>query len=151
VYGYRILKANLEHGVPFDYRPTYTVDWTDLVIGVLDDVKRNETIPSMSLKFHNTLCAIIVDVAKLCGEQRVVLSGGCFQNKYLTERTIATLRAEGFQPYWHQRVPPNDGGIALGQIYACMRNTHLKQQPSPEHDHESILTIHHLIEEETAG
>ena len=76
----------------------------------------------MSLKFHNTLCAIIVDVAKLCGERRVVLTGGCFQNKYLTERTITMLRAEGFLPYWHQRVPPNDGGIALGQIYACMRS-----------------------------
>jgi len=46
------------------------------------------------------------------------LSGGCFQNKYLVEKTIARLNETGFQPYWHQRVPPNDGGIALGQIMA---------------------------------
>jgi hydrogenase maturation protein HypF len=49
------------------------------------------------------------------------LSGGCFQNRYLTERTVRRLRAEGFQPYWHQHVPPNDGGIALGQVVAARR------------------------------
>jgi hydrogenase maturation protein HypF len=51
----------------------------------------------------------------------VVLSGGCFQNRYLTERAVRRLSAEGFRPYWHQRVPPNDGGIALGQVVAAQR------------------------------
>ena len=55
------------------------------------------------------------------GKRRVVLSGGCFQNRYLTERTVQRLQAAGFRPYWHQRVPPNDGGIALGQIVAALR------------------------------
>jgi hydrogenase maturation protein HypF len=55
------------------------------------------------------------------GEERVALSGGCFQNKYLTELAIRRLRDEGFKPYWHQRIPPNDGGIALGQIVAAAR------------------------------
>ena len=55
------------------------------------------------------------------GEPQVVLSGGCFQNVYLTERTVNALRNEGFRPYWHQRVPPNDGGISLGQAVAAMR------------------------------
>jgi hydrogenase maturation protein HypF len=48
-----------------------------------------------------------------------VLSGGCFQNRYLTERMVSHLRRAGYRPYWHQRVPPNDGGIALGQIMAA--------------------------------
>jgi len=47
-----------------------------------------------------------------------VLSGGCFQNRYLAERVIEALRTEGFRPYWHQRLPPNDGGICVGQIVA---------------------------------
>jgi hydrogenase maturation protein HypF len=51
----------------------------------------------------------------------VVLSGGCFQNRYLTELTVRRLQAAGFHPCWHQRVPPNDGGIALGQIVAALR------------------------------
>jgi hydrogenase maturation factor HypF (carbamoyltransferase family) len=50
---------------------------------------------------------------------RVVLTGGCFQNRILLEGAVGRLNAEGFRPYWHQRVPPNDGGIALGQIAAA--------------------------------
>jgi len=50
-----------------------------------------------------------------------VLTGGCFQNRYLTERAVGRLRAEGFRPYWHQRIPPNDGGIALGQVTGAAR------------------------------
>ena len=64
---------------------------------------------------------IIVAVARLVGEKRVVLTGGCFQNKFLIEHSVQRLEQEGFKPYWHQRIPPNDGGIALGQIVAASR------------------------------
>ena len=50
------------------------------------------------------------------GAKRVALTGGVFQNRYLTERAFRRLEGAGFKPYIHQRVPPNDGGIALGQI-----------------------------------
>jgi hydrogenase maturation protein HypF len=60
-------------------------------------------------------------VARRIGEQRVVLTGGCFQNKYLTERAVKRLRSEDFRPYWHRQIPPNDGGIAVGQIVAAAR------------------------------
>jgi hydrogenase maturation protein HypF len=50
------------------------------------------------------------------GLERVALTGGCFQNRYLTERSFHRLQEAGFRPFTHQRVPPNDGGIALGQI-----------------------------------
>jgi len=59
-------------------------------------------------------------------EQKVVLSGGCFQNKYLIERSIRRLQEEGFHPFWHQKVPPNDGGLSLGQ--AIIGGTILKNQ-----------------------
>jgi hydrogenase maturation protein HypF len=51
----------------------------------------------------------------------VVLTGGCFQNRFLTETAIDQLRRNGFHPYWHQRIPPNDGGIAVGQIIGAAR------------------------------
>jgi len=60
-----------------------------------------------------------VDAAAQIGEKNVVLSGGCFQNRYLTERMVSRLLGAGYRPYWHQRVPPNDGGISLGQITAA--------------------------------
>jgi hydrogenase maturation protein HypF len=48
-----------------------------------------------------------------------MLTGGCFQNRVLAESAIERLKAAGFQPFWHHQVPPNDGGIALGQIIAA--------------------------------
>jgi hydrogenase maturation protein HypF len=50
-----------------------------------------------------------------------VLSGGVFQNRYLTERAAAALEADGFTVYTHRKVPPNDGGIALGQAVMAGR------------------------------
>ena len=75
----------------------------------------------MAARFHNSLTEIIVHVAMRVGDEKVALSGGCFQNRALVERTVRKLRAGGFRPYWHQRVPPNDGGIALGQLAALAR------------------------------
>jgi hydrogenase maturation protein HypF len=100
------------------------LDWSPMVEAILSDVQNGVPIGKISAMFHNALAEAMVAVANRIGEHRVVLSGGCFQNRYLTERTVWRLQAEGFQPYWHQRVPPNDGGIALGQIVAALRAQH---------------------------
>jgi hydrogenase maturation protein HypF len=97
------------------------VDWAPMVRGVLSDARSGLPIGNLSAKFHNTLVEAIAAVALRIGEERVVLTGGCFQNKYLTERAVRRLQREGFRVYWHQRVPPNDGGIALGQIVGACR------------------------------
>jgi hydrogenase maturation protein HypF len=97
------------------------LDWAPLIEGLLADVATGVAKGEIAAKFHNTLADAIVTVARRMGCGRVALSGGCFQNRYLTERAVLRLRADGFQPYWHQRVPPNDGGIALGQIIAAQR------------------------------
>jgi len=55
------------------------------------------------------------------GLKQIVLSGGVFQNRYLAERTAAILESRGCDVYTHQRVPPNDGGIALGQAVMAGR------------------------------
>jgi hydrogenase maturation protein HypF len=93
------------------------LDWEPMLRALLA-----EPGPSLSVaaaRFHNTLVEMAVAAATRAGLEKVVLSGGCFQNRYLTERMVARLREAGFRPYWHQRVPPNDGGIALGQIVAA--------------------------------
>jgi hydrogenase maturation protein HypF len=97
------------------------LDWSPMIEAILVDVQQGASVGIISAKFHNALVEGIVAVAKHAGQNRVVLSGGCFQNRYLTERAVRRLRSEGFRPYWHQRVPPNDGGIALGQVVAALR------------------------------
>jgi hydrogenase maturation protein HypF len=97
------------------------LDWSPMIHGILSDIDSATCAGIISAKFHNALVEAVVEVAKRIGEERVVLSGGCFQNRYLTERAVRRLQAEGFRAYWHQRVPPNDGGIALGQIVAALR------------------------------
>jgi hydrogenase maturation protein HypF len=97
------------------------LDWAPMIEAVLADTKRGVPISAISARFHNALAESIVAVARRVGQERVALSGGCFQNRYLTERAVWGLRTAGFRAYWHQRVPPNDGGIALGQIIAAAR------------------------------
>lgn len=96
------------------------LDWGPMIHALLDERLRLP-VGLLAAKVHNTLVAMLLAVARRAGLRDVVLTGGCFQNRYLTERAVAALRAEGFAPCWHQRVPPNDGGIAVGQIQAAAR------------------------------
>src|SRR6266487_1691463 len=98
------------------------VNWQPMMKEILNDLRRAQSVATISAKFHNTLAEIIVAVAKQIDQEKIVLTGGCFQNRCLTEATINRLIKEGFRPYWHQRVPPNDGGIALGQIISAARS-----------------------------
>ena len=90
-------------------------DWESLIRAVVEDKRNDVTLPRISARFHNALVNWIAEVAKGSGLKQVVFSGGVFQNRYLTERAAAVLEAEGFTVHTHRQVPPNDGGIALGQ------------------------------------
>jgi hydrogenase maturation protein HypF len=101
-------------------RSPIILDWAPMIRGILDDAEQRVDVGLIALKFHQALIESVVAIAKQMQIERVVLSGGCFQNVLLTEGVIIRLREEGFRPYWHQRVPTNDGGIALGQAYAAL-------------------------------
>jgi hydrogenase maturation protein HypF len=109
-----------DHSYPYVVRSegdALWLDWEPAVRAVLAEPAADPG--SASAQFHNTLVDMAVEVVKRIDEKNVVLSGGCFQNRYLTERMVSRLLASGYRPYWHQRVPPNDGGLALGQIMAA--------------------------------
>lgn len=97
------------------------LDWAPALDGILRDIRAGRSRGLIAATFHNTLVAGILLGARHAGEPQVVLGGGCFQNRYLLERAVTRLRAAGFRPYWPQRIPPNDGGIALGQLVAASR------------------------------
>jgi len=109
---------------PFEIKSTSpsVIDWRPMIGEIVEDVRGGVAPGVISAKFHNALVEIIVAVARHVGQTRVVLTGGCFQNRYLTERSVQRLLEEGFRPCWHQRVPTNDGGIALGQIVDAARS-----------------------------
>jgi hydrogenase maturation protein HypF len=98
--------------------PLWTIDPAPLARALVADARAGVPVGIISARFHNGLVEAAAEIAHRTALERVVLSGGCFQNRYLLERMIARLRAEGFRPVWHQRFPPNDGGIALGQVAA---------------------------------
>lgn len=120
-YDFRITGNNaLEKGERKYYEASFVIDWEPIIRGIIADKSDGVSVGLISAKFHNTLTEMIVDIAKKIGREKIVMSGGCFQNKYLTERTIARLSETGFKPYWHQRVPTNDGGISLGQMFVAL-------------------------------
>ncbi len=110
-----------EHGPAGPCPSPIVLDWAPMVETMLADVRHGVGAGLIAAKFHNALAKSIAGVANRLGQHRVVLSGGCFQNQYLTERAVRRLQKNGLRAYWHQRVPPNDGGIALGQVMAARR------------------------------
>lgn len=99
------------------YQPLI-IDTRILIQGIVNDLLNGVDHTIISAKFHNTLAEIIAEVCKKIKIDteidKVVLSGGCFQNTLLLDRTLDKLNTE-FKIFIHKDVPTNDGGISLGQ------------------------------------
>ena len=108
---------------PFDLKESGDVTEVllePLIKGIVSDLINSVSVGSISSRFHHTMATIILDrclaLRKLNRIDRVVLSGGVFQNALLLEKTLDLLDRNAFKVYIHHRVPTNDGGIALGQV-----------------------------------
>jgi len=100
-------------------------DWQPLLSDIIDDLNNAVPKPLIACKFHNTLVEMMVDMTHKSGQKRVILSGGSFQNRYLSETLIRRLLELNIKVYWQQKLPCNDGGLALGQLVAVAnRGTH---------------------------
>ncbi len=97
-----------------------TIDLKPVIKGIVNDIKNNTDTGIIAAKFHNTIVEISVETAlsirKITGINKIVLSGGTFQNRYLCNKTERKLKENKFDVFIHQKVPANDGGIALGQL-----------------------------------
>jgi hydrogenase maturation protein HypF len=105
--------------------PLGWLDWQPLLEALLDDRAAGEAPSRCALHFHQAVAAGVADLissaARLRGFRTVVLAGGCFQNALLLEDLIARVRRRGLEPHSARAVPGNDGGLALGQVWACRR------------------------------
>jgi hydrogenase maturation protein HypF len=95
------------------------VDWQPMLDTLLARSAVSEA-PALAAGFHAALAGAVTEVARRSGVSTVALSGGCFQNALLLDRTVAALIAAGFKVLTHRALPPNDGNIAAGQAMAAL-------------------------------
>jgi hydrogenase maturation protein HypF len=97
----------------------------DVVRGVVEDLLAGVAPARIAARFHATLAEVIRQVCVRIraggGPGRVALSGGVFQNVRLLHAAVSGLEDAGFEVYTHRQVPPNDGGLALGQAAVVAR------------------------------
>ncbi len=92
----------------------------DLLAAVISDIKNKTPQAVVAARFHHTIAEMITEVCKKISSQTglkaVALSGGVFQNRLLSGEAARRLESAGLTVYTHRQVPPNDGGISLGQV-----------------------------------
>ena len=109
VYNYQIKKEG----------QIYIIHPESIIEEIVYDLKKKKNTGLIAYRFHITISDIIRKVAGILRDERkinkVALSGGVFQNNFLLENVYNKLKKDGFDVYIHRKVPPNDGGISLGQ------------------------------------
>ncbi|MCX6303198.1 MAG: carbamoyltransferase HypF [Bacteroidia bacterium] len=103
----------------YPFRAEKTILFSDTLKAVIEDMK-HKSASVISAKFHNTVAQVILEVSKQIRKEtsinKVLLSGGVFQNKYLLEKSLYLLNRNRFKVFTNHIVPANDGGISLGQL-----------------------------------
>ncbi len=96
------------------------IETTGIIRGICEDLEQKVAVPVIAARFHNsvinTIFAGVEKIASESGVNKVVLSGGSFQNKYILEKVEEGLKERGYECYSPVEIPANDGGIALGQL-----------------------------------
>lgn len=107
------------------------LDWEPLLDALLAAIAVGTPPALCAARFHHTLAEALADTVALAAGAMappatagragvpVALAGGCFQNRLLLEAAITALRSRGLRPFWPEVVPCNDGGLALGQVWAA--------------------------------
>jgi len=110
----------------------FMVDSGPIIRSVVTDLGKGERKGAIAARFHNSLALIILQSCQLIRERtdlnRVALSGGVFQNMYLLQRVFPLLESANFDVHTHNRVPPNDGGISLGQVAVAHYGRKIKKE-----------------------
>lgn len=97
----------------------FQLDFSDTLLAMLQRLEDGGSVTGLALGFHHAVAEALLAGCRLirndCGYGQVALSGGVFQNRLLTELVCNILEEDGFEVFTHRLVPPNDGGLSLGQ------------------------------------
>ena len=107
--------------VDIHFGATIEVDFSSTIRGLVDDLRRKAGKSCMATKFHNAVVSaitrVVLKLALMNNIKVIALSGGVFQNRYLTEKVVKRLLRENLTVHTNEHVPCNDAGISLGQAY----------------------------------
>lgn len=110
-----------EGGITAESDGKFIIDPFPMIEAVVGDVRRKTPQGKIAARFHNGMVRLLADAAETAAGnaelKRIALSGGVFQNAFLSERLEEELAGRGFEVYGHREVPSNDACIALGQAY----------------------------------
>ncbi|MCB0823794.1 MAG: carbamoyltransferase HypF [Bacteroidales bacterium] len=113
-----LASGTVEAAYPFEFGES--ISFQPTIRDIVQDMQDGVSTTEISARFHNTVMNAIFAVVSLARTQRdiskVALTGGTFQNRYLLSRLEKLLESVGFEVYTQNRIPANDGGIALGQL-----------------------------------
>lgn len=118
-----VLDNSVKEEYPYtitDENDVYIIEYKDILLSVISDIKTGKSTSIISAKFHNTLANaavnLVIKIRNKYGLKKVVLSGGVFENNYLLVSLIERLKSAGFSVCLNQRIPTNDSGICVGQL-----------------------------------
>lgn len=117
-----------EYPVRFSREHPFVPDVRALILELCRDMLSGSSAERVSARFHNSMARLVADMlgklSQTTGTTTVGLTGGCFQNRLFTERTVDRLRERGLEVLLHESIPPNDGGIAVGQAVSARARYH---------------------------
>jgi hydrogenase maturation protein HypF len=118
--------SDAEYEFAWETGPPYRILPAPIIRGLMADLGKGMSVGAVSVKFHNTLIHLFAELCSMIGRERglnrVVLSGGVFQNARLLTGLASVLQSRGLQAFSHRLVPSNDGGIALGQAVIAAKS-----------------------------
>jgi hydrogenase maturation protein HypF len=105
--------------IPIVHSDMIRLDWRDLIRETVEKCERKIPVPEIAASFHHSLMEAALAVCRKIERRNVVLAGGVFCNRYLTEILLQRLQSEGFRSLIHSQLPPTDGSLAAGQLWVA--------------------------------
>jgi len=113
----------------YPYSLSTPIPLQPILKGIIADIHKKEPPGTISARFHNTICQIIINQLMVIRESyhldKVILSGGCFQNGFILTTLEKELTNKQFKVFTHSAVPANDGGISVGQLIIAAKKQNL--------------------------
>jgi hydrogenase maturation protein HypF len=105
--------------VPIIQEAILRIDWRPLIRELAVRYLKNEDTSTLAAMFHRSITEAAMQVIEVSGTQKIVMAGGVFCNRFLTERLLCALEHAGLSGYIHSQLPPTDGSLSAGQIWVA--------------------------------